>query len=340
MKRTDFVTYDELRAIERPLKSDFSRIGFGVAALLCVWLAAQNIIYLVVESVAPTLIDYVWFTTALNVVTLYLLSVPVFLLIIGRMRKRSIPKARLNFATWCVLIVICLSLSQIGALISNVIMSAFDTLVQGNSTNVVEGMVDSLPLPLLAAYTVIIAPIGEELIFRKALCDRLSRYGEACAIVISALIFAGFHGNLFQFVYAFLLGLVFAHVYLKTGKIRNTIFLHMVVNFFGGIVPTVLMKFIGKNFLTQLSSGNINFILDNLPKFSVLIIYELFVYGVMIAGVILLIIFRKRITFSQTEIFIPVSRKIPVMILNSGMITFAVFISIYMLFTLITNALL
>lgn len=334
------MTYDELRAIEKPLKSDFSRVGFGIAALLCVWIAAQNIIYVAVGLIAPSLLGHSLFTVALNVVSLYLLGVPVLMLIVGRMPARSIPKARLDFPTWLVIIVICLSLSQIGALISNYIMTMFDMLVQGNSTNVVEEMVDSLPLPVLATYTVIIAPIGEELIFRKVLCDRLSRYGEACAVVISALMFASFHGNLFQFVYAFLLGLVFAHVYLKTGKIRNTIFLHMIVNFCGGVLPTLLIKFVGEDFIAKLSTGDINFIMNNLPQFSVLIVYELFIYGIMIGGVILLIIFRKRITFNETEIFIPRSRKIPVMFANAGTVTFTVLIVIYMLFNLISNALL
>lgn len=332
--------YDELRAIEKPLKSDFSRVGFGIAALLCVWIAAQNIIYVAVGLIAPSLLGHSLFTVVLNVVSLYLFGVPVYMLIVGKMPVRVIPKARLDFPTWLVIIVICLSLSQIGALISNYIMTMFDTVVQGNSTNVVEQMVDSLPLPVLVAYTVIIAPIGEELIFRKVLCDRLSRYGEACAVVISALMFAGFHGNMFQFVYALLLGLVFAHVYLKTGKIRNTIILHMIVNFCGGVLPTLLIKLVGEDFIENLVTGDINFIMNNLPKFSVLIAYELLVYGVMIAGVILLIIFRKRITFNETEIFIPRPRKIPVMFANAGMIIFTVLIVIYMLFNLISNALL
>ncbi len=334
------MTQDELRAIERPIKRDFSRVGFGVAALFCVWISAYIIITSVAALLAPQITNSAYFSFAVNIISLYLIAVPVFLIIIRKVRPRKIPTATLGFGTWLVIFIICMALSLVGALISNYIMMFFDTLVQGQSTNVVEEALSSTPLIWSVINTVIVAPIGEELIFRKALCDRLSRYGEACAVLISALMFAGFHGNLFQFVYAFLLGLVFAHVYLKTGNIRYTVYLHMAVNFMGGILPTLVMDYVGSDFLANLQTNDTDFILGHLPQIAVMLVYSLFVYGIMITGIILLIVFRKRITFNQTEIMIPRSRVPSVMVANAGMITFIVIISLYILYTLFVNALL
>ena len=68
--------------------------------------------------------------------------------------------------------------------------------------------------------------ILEEFIFRKMVIDRIWQYGEKIAVVTSALIFALFHINLFQFFYALGIGLIFAYVYLRTGKLRYTIIMH------------------------------------------------------------------------------------------------------------------
>jgi uncharacterized membrane protein len=47
---------------------------------------------------------------------------------------------------------------------------------------------------------------------------------------MSALLFGLFHGSLNQLCYAFLLGLVFGYVYIRTGKLRYTIMLHIGIN--------------------------------------------------------------------------------------------------------------
>ena len=50
------------------------------------------------------------------------------------------------------------------------------------------------------------------------------------AVIVSALIFAGLHFNIVQFIYAFLLGIVFALFVEKTGKLYPAIIAHIVAN--------------------------------------------------------------------------------------------------------------
>jgi membrane protease YdiL (CAAX protease family) len=52
------------------------------------------------------------------------------------------------------------------------------------------------------------APVVEEIVFRGAILRGLERYGKWFAVLISALLFGVFHGNLIQSPYAFLVGLV------------------------------------------------------------------------------------------------------------------------------------
>ena len=92
-------------------------------------------------------------------------------------------------------------------------------------------------LPTIAA--VLIAPFGEELIFRGVI------YHYACNLVgtmpgrrkafyiantIQALAFGIFHGNLIQGTYAFLLGLALGYLRERFGSIWASILAHMLIN--------------------------------------------------------------------------------------------------------------
>ena len=85
------------------------------------------------------------------------------------------------------------------------------------------------------AYSILAAPILEELLFRKLLLDRVHAYDPVTACFSSALLFALAHGNPAQFPYAFALGLLFSLVYLRTGKIMYTISMHMLINIIGSL---------------------------------------------------------------------------------------------------------
>ena len=73
----------------------------------------------------------------------------------------------------------------------------------------VSGATDTFSMFLYAS---IVAPIGEELLFRGYLLRALRPYGKRFAILASALLFGLFHGNLLQAPYAFLVGLILGYV--------------------------------------------------------------------------------------------------------------------------------
>lgn len=84
---------------------------------------------------------------------------------------------------------------------------------------------------------VFIAPIFEELCMRGIILEQLSRrYKPIISITVSALLFAIMHLNVSQGVNAFLLGIIFGLVYLKTRNLIITILLHGLNNLFCYIV--------------------------------------------------------------------------------------------------------
>ena len=78
---------------------------------------------------------------------------------------------------------------------------------------------------------VIIAPIVEEVIFRGIIMSGFSRnYHPAFAIFFSALLFALFHLNPWQFAATFALGLILGYIRIRTGSVIACIAGHVIHN--------------------------------------------------------------------------------------------------------------
>ena len=79
----------------------------------------------------------------------------------------------------------------------------------------------------------ITGPILEEVLFRGIILDGfLNRYKPGKAIFWSALLFGLFHMNPWQFIPAFLIGLLLGYIYLKTRSLIPVIFIHIINNSF------------------------------------------------------------------------------------------------------------
>ena len=77
----------------------------------------------------------------------------------------------------------------------------------------------------------IVAPILEEITFRGVLFGNLrNAYGRWLAIIVSSLLFGIFHFNMVQFIYATIIGAVFAYIYDKTRSIVLAILAHAAAN--------------------------------------------------------------------------------------------------------------
>lgn len=119
------------------------------------------------------------------------------------------------------------------------------------------------------------APIIEEILFRGIIQKGMINNGvkPRNAIIISALVFGFIHFNPWQFIGAFLLGLVLGVVYFKTKSLLMPILLH----FFNNTIAAIMMKY----FYTESFSE-----LLHIPEYAVLLIgivifavfYYLFMY--------------------------------------------------------------
>lgn len=146
-----------------------------------------------------------------------------------------IEKKDLSFKGFLALIPLAFLLWGIGVLLGNY-GNFFRTSPDSTEQLLEQAQKSALPYYI---YAVIGAPVMEELFFRKAFLDRLHSYGQWTAAAASALLFGLAHGNSGQFFLAFFLGLLFAAVYMKTGRVYYTMILHALINLMATL-PEVL----------------------------------------------------------------------------------------------------
>ena len=165
-----------------------------------------------------------------------LFVLPLMLSITRRFPARHPDGHRLSAGLFLALVCICYACMIMG----NLVGIGINMLLSPGSVDLVANLTTAAgpSLEMVIAFAVL-APVFEELVFRKILVDRVLPYGEWPAILFSGITFGLFHGNLTQFFYAALLGMILAYVYIRTGNILYTMGIHACVNCLGGVLPVL-----------------------------------------------------------------------------------------------------
>ena len=291
----------------------FSRIGFNYLSLALIPILFQILLVNIIALWDVTLIRNTNIQTVLSSLTNYLLILPIFMYLMGKIESTPINKKNLSLKTTIEYFCIALTLMWIGNMIGLIITTIIGNTLTNDVINPIEQIIQNSSIYVNLLVIRILAPIFEELFF-KLLIDRTIKYGAKLSIFLSALIFALFHGNLSQFFYAFLLGGFFAFVYIKTGKIIYSISLHAFVNFFGSVASIF--------FSTSLSNITQNMNSANIGDIGIVATYLIILLFAWI--VVLNAIFTKynkvEINESKREIYL--EKPIVTSLLNIGMIFF------------------
>ena len=262
----------------------------------------------------------------------YLIAYPFFFLV-----TRGLPKAerkqktKLSLKNWLILLAICYTTIYVGSYIGNFLNNLIGAFLNKPIVDDVSELVSNTQLSITVVVVGIIGPIFEELIYRKGLIDIFSVFGEKGAVFLSALIFGLCHGNFYQFFYAFLLGLVAGYVYVRTGKVKYTIFFHITVNMLSCVM----------SFLSGIADGDWS---DNFAGISgesifdwfsaitpemVLYVFvsaaSLFMLGFSIYGLVMLLKRRKKVYFQKAPLELEKHNVISQALTTPGMICYVLF---------------
>ena len=272
-----------------------------------------------------------------NFMPMYFIAFPIYLLLSKPMEKIAPQQHKMTFGQFVIAFMMCEGIAIAGSLIGTVITTILTLLFDVNtSSSLLTDGVFGEGQVVFCIVAVLFAPIVEEFLFRKVLIDRVRKYGDGTAILLSGIMFGLFHGNFTQCFYAAGLGLFFAFIYVRTGKIQYTIALHMCMNFIGSVVSGFVLKDIDlESLLSASASMDVEAMMGQIGSLVPLFIYEAIVYSIAIAGVVLLIVNRKKFTVAPPMVQLEKGKQAKTAWLNLGAIAMLVYCVLLFIFQIV-----
>ena len=311
-------------------RQHFSKIGLMYFLGSLIIMGIQLLVSFLTQTFAPSLLESYDTALLISMIPTYAVSMPLMMLLI-----RTIPAApkkpavNMRIGHWFITLLICFSGMYLSNILGNIITQLIGLAKGGTVGNDLLDIVSNTGIITTIVIMVILAPVMEELIFRKLLIDRIVTYGEGTAVLMSALFFGLFHGNLNQFAYAFVLGLIFGFIYVKTRTVRYTIPLHMVINFMGSVLSMIVLRASGYEELARVMTEDpgalTSYMMEALPGLMILIAYAFLLIGATIAGLVLFFVNLKKFVCYPGTVVIPKGKRFSICILNVGMILFTLY---------------
>lgn len=308
-------------------RRDFSRIGASLCLMVVIWYALATVLegalYAAVggKGEAPNWVTYVG-----SGVPLYLIAMPIAVMLMGKSTVIETRKFDMKPGLFFKLLLMCLPMMWAGSVFGSMLSMA---LSNGEATDRVADLAMQTNI-WNVVFLVIVGPVFEEWLFRKQLIDHTRKYGEKTAILLSGLAFGLFHMNLFQFFYAFLLGLMFGYVYTRTSKLRYSTAMHMIINFNGGVLAPWVLTRVDLDQLEKVSEAAENgnaaameqWASQNVEGLAIMLVYFVLYGAVILAGFVLLIRNFKRFEFYTAPEELPRGTRAKTVCGNVGMIMF------------------
>lgn len=264
----------------------------------------------------------------LSFAPIYLIGFPISILLFKRLPVDKAQPQKISIGRFIILFIECIALVYIG----NIIGTALSLLLsRGQATNPVLEVTSNISI-IQVLVTAIIAPIIEEIMFRKLIIDHTVMYGEKVAIIYSAFTFALFHMNLFQFFYALAVGLIFGYIYVKTKSIKYSIIMHIIINFFGGVIAPFIVSSVNVDVLQNIEMLSEAEIIKYIIPALTLFMYLIILFGFVITGIVLFIINVRKVSFNHTELDIPKGQVFKTAYLN---VYYILFFSICLIFIIL-----
>ena len=313
------------KAIVKSARKVFSRMGgaccvmFAIAGVLSVLLLLRNALFIDDQNKQLTVL-------ATSVFSTQIVGMSIACLMLRRMPRFIAEPESFGFGKFLKCVPICIFLALGGNFAATLLDNLLGDFLGYSPASSAESM-DFIDVPFwgLVLLLAVIGPFFEELLFRKVLIDRMRGYGERLAVVTSALMFGLMHGNLVQSFYAFLVGLLFGYVYLKSGRLGYSYGLHLIMNMVTGVIMIEFAKDPSLRDLIMGSSSGIGLIRmeGEVSQTAIFFsVYSILLTVLSVAGLVLLIVSAKRVRFGSAPLQIPKGCAFSSVWLNLGMIFF------------------
>lgn len=126
-----------------------------------------------------------------------------------------------------------------GNILTSLFLSSLEAI--GINSNLPETQLNynNFGFVIMTIVTAVVPAFAEEFLFRGVILGKLRKYGNTFAILASALLFGLMHGNLVQIPFAFVGGVFFAFITVKTNSLLPAMIIHFLNNFISCILQII-----------------------------------------------------------------------------------------------------
>lgn len=317
--------------VMKDTKKQFSKIGLVLFLGTLLIYGVQILSYAIVANV-PAIAADGNLSFLIGMLPMYIIAFPIIFLMFKKVPVQiSGEKKKMRPLHFLAAFLMCYAGTYLCNFLGNIITAVISVIKQSPVENVMLNVTSNINPAVNFFVIVICAPIMEELLFRKSVIDRTAKYGEGVSIVFSGLLFGLFHGNLVQFGYAFLIGVFFGFIYIKTKNIVYSILLHMIINFFGSFIGAIILEVSNYTKIMEATTAGATeaelmaLMMDNMGGLAILFLYAMLLIIGIIAGIVIFFVNKKKFKLAAGEVTIEKGQRFKTVILNLGVILFSAF---------------
>ena len=305
------------------LRSTYQSYALSAAAFLGAGIVLRMLASLAFNQFTSPEVYEKWnvtFSFINDLVCLYLVSFGLFLFLNRKAQKVTPEQNRISAGKFLLYVLILFGINGFGAFIGSFVNGLVVRMigVSAGSAQVTQSMALNSSVILRMVVFGLVAPFVEEIVFRKVLIDRTLKYGEWCAIFVSAFMYALFQGSFSLFFYALLMGGLLAYIYIRTGKAWVVIALHTIMNLFNYVLTFFMQRFANAESLNEIellkeeyeNTGNAALLAQAeeigeriKPQLVVYTVWSYVVGGICLVGLIVwvVLLIRKKFKLEYTE---------------------------------------
>jgi membrane protease YdiL (CAAX protease family) len=214
-------------------KKIYQTLSAGILSLFVIVFILQT---LIIAFVGDEALNTGWFNIFLADVPFYCVGIWGFLFFMTKLPHKKPTGDGFRFSSFLSVLAIAFFAMLAGAIVGTYANEVLQIIFRGNISDDLTETTSTMNLWEEIIFLVIVAPFGEELVFRKLIIDRSWMYGELASIVFSAVCFGVYHGNVMQLFYTTAVGILLGYLYIRSGSYLLCVFVHSIINLFFGII--------------------------------------------------------------------------------------------------------
>ncbi len=251
----------EINRLRRKEISELIVNGVVIGAAILAFLLVQSVIVVAFQksSLYSLYEESGIFQNAFNIITVHVLSLGVPFSIMALILKNRfigplIPTKKLGAAKMSAWVALGLGASLCANIITNYVIRFVEVLGYELSQPELKKP-DSVLAIVVSFFAIALVPgIFEEYALRCCTLGVLKKYGKGFAVVAVSIVFGLIHGNIIQFIFAFMVGLVLGYITIVTDNVIPAMIIHAGNNSLS-VINDAVLYFSGKQIATYVTGA-------------------------------------------------------------------------------------